>query len=70
MKFISFQMIANMSGKFQISPKDIQILHNKIRYLQLKFKLNKYTSGNTKRNSDTLNLSIPLELQGLIPVCI
>ena len=29
-------MIANISCKFQISLKDIQILHKNIRYLQLK----------------------------------
>ena len=41
MKFIYFQMIANtdMSGKFQISSKDIQIFHNNIRYLQIEIEI-------------------------------
>ena len=38
MKFIYFQMIANMSCNFEMSSKNIQIFHNNIRYLELKLK--------------------------------
>ena len=42
-------MITNMSGEFQLSSNDIQIPHDNVRHLQLKFK---HQQGNTHRNSD------------------
>ena len=60
MKIIYFQMITNISGEFQQSSNDTQILHNNIRHLQLKFKIKKYTSGNINRNSDTVNQAGPV----------